>query len=589
MNIKQNTENEIIKEGKNLIKLALERLADKNYDGCLLSVTKAQKLFSQQKASGNISICLSIMGLVEYLKDKNKYLKALTYINDGKYLANSTTDISSKLINEFALANVEFLEKNPDVAIIHYENAKKYALIEDEYGISKLLDGQMRLLQEFSELPQKRDPLIALLKIGQTVSAETNIDVLLKVIAEETKSAIQADRCSVFLYDKKNNELWSKIALGMESQEIRFPVGKGLAGHVVRTGETINIKNAYTDERFNKEIDIQTGYKTTTILCMPIKNLNQEIIGAFQVLNKANGTFTEEDEDLLVAIGSSAGIALENAQLFKQQKEMFIEQKQIFDSFIDTLAASIDARDKITAGHSSRVKLYSELIARELGLDAKTVEIIEKAATLHDIGKIGIRDSVLQKEGKLTDEEYKHIQEHVEITHNILERIHMSDDFKIVTEIACSHHEKYDGSGYYRKIKGDDIHIGGRILAVADVFDAITSKRHYRDKMPIINVIDILLKDSDKHFDRKIVDCFLAASTDKIIKVFLTENDLVLEDKHREILEKYSMMNIYNLTVKNFEELTEDEKNFISLFHFYYTAKSSEANEANGTNKENNV
>lgn len=577
--MKQEIQNETILEGKTLIKSAIEQLNKKNYDGGIASVIKAQKLFSQEKSPENISICLSLIGFVEYFKDRNKYLKALTYLNDGKYLATSSNNLSAKLINEFVLADIELSEKNIDIAALHYQNSKRYALIKDEYMISQLIDDGLNKLQKLGEMPQKRDPLIALLKIGQTVAAETNIDVLLKVIAEETKSAIQADRCSVFLYDKKNNELWSKVALGMDSQEIRFPADKGLAGHVVKTGETINIKNAYIDERFNKEIDLQTGYKTTTILCMPIKNLNQQIIGAFQVLNKLNGTFSEEDEDLLVAIGSSAGIALENAQLFKQQKEMLVEQQQVFDSFIDTLAASIDARDKITAGHSSRVRLYSSLISRELGLDEKFIEIVEKAATLHDIGKIGIRDSVLQKEGKLTDEEYKHIQEHVEITHNILEKIHMSDDFKLVTEIACSHHEKFDGTGYYRKIQGENITLGGRILAVSDVFDAITSKRHYRDKMPIINVIDILLKDSGTHFDKNVVDNLLSASTDKIMRVFLTENHLVLDEAHKEILEKYSMMDLYTLSKeKSAEELTEDEKTFTEVFNFYYTAKSNEEN-----------
>ena len=114
---------------------------------------------------------------------------------------------------------------------------------------------------------------------------------------------------------------------------------------------------------------------------MPIKNLQNEIVGAFQVLNKLDGYFTDEDEDLLVAIGSSAGIALENAQLFKTQQKMLEEQKVVFESFIETLAASIDARDKITAGHSSRVRMYSSLIAKKMGLTAREVEIIERAAT----------------------------------------------------------------------------------------------------------------------------------------------------------------------------------------------------------------
>jgi len=581
MNFAQDTENKTMRQGKNLVDIAIKDFLNKNYDYCMMSLAEAQKIFIQEKSSENVSICLSMSGLIEYLKDKNKYLKALTYLNDAKYLADYTNNTTAKLVNELAMAEVDAEENNLDTALLQYENAKNHSNQTDEYNLKPFIESRIIHLTDgdicLTSSNRKRDPLVALLKIGQTVAAETNIDTLLKVIAEETKSVIQADRCSVFLFDREHNELWSKVALGMDSQEIRFPADKGLAGHVVQTGETINIKDAYTDKRFNKEIDLQTGYKTTTILCMPIKNLNQKIIGAFQVLNKLEGTFTEKDEDLLITIGSSAGISLENAQLFKQQQQMFIEQKQVFESFIDTLATSIDARDKITAGHSIRVKLYSTLIAREFKLDEKAVEIIEKAASLHDIGKIGIRDSVLQKEGKLTDEEYQHIQEHVVITHNILEKIHMSDEFKMVTEIACSHHEKYDGSGYYRKLKGEEIPLGGRILAVSDVFDAITSKRHYRDKMPIVKVISILLKDSGTHFDKQIVDCFLSISSDKVIQIFLTENHLILTDSHKKIFEKYSMMDLYNLhTQKAENDWSEEEKIFINLFNLHYISKSNE-------------
>lgn len=577
MNTKQKIKNEVIAQGESIIQSIIERLVNKNCWECMEQITHAQRLFQHEQSHENISICLSLLGVVEYLEDRQRYLKALRYINDAAFLANSINSISAKLINEYALATIDIEEQNQKTATLHLKRAAEYAEIEDKYHLSLIIKDKLAQLRDKKNLAGERDPLIALLKIGQAVSAETDINALLKVIAEETKAAIQADRCSVFLYNKKDDELWSKVALGMDdSQEIRFPASKGLAGHVVKTGETINITDAYLDDRFNKEIDIQTGYKTNTILCMPIRNLNHEIIGAFQVLNKQNGVFSEEDEDLLIAIGSSAGIALENAQLFNKQQKMLTEQKEVFDSFIDTLAASIDARDKITAGHSSRVRMYAEIISNELNLDEENKAIIGKAATLHDIGKIGIRDSVLQKEGKLTDEEYEHIQQHAQITHDILERIHMSEDFKIVTEIACSHHEKFNGRGYYRQLSGDEIPFGGRILAVADVFDAITSKRHYRDKMPIINVIDILLKDSGSHFDGKMVDAFLGASCDKVVRVFLTENNLVLEEEHQKILEKYTMLDLHKfLTQENKQR--EEEKTFIDLFQFYYTAKSSES------------
>ncbi|MBR3890331.1 hypothetical protein IKJ53_07435, partial [bacterium] len=151
-----------------------------------------------------------------------------------------------------------------------------------------------------------------------------------------------------------------------------------------------------------------------------------------------------------------------------------------------------------------------------------------------------------------------------EITHNILEKIHMSDDFKLITEIACSHHEKYDGSGYYRHLKGEEIHFGGRILAVADVFDAITSKRHYRDKMPIQKVISILINDSGTHFDGNIVEKFLLIPLNKIIQVFMTENNWVCTPEDNNYLENYNLRYLYD----NFENT--DAQNLIQVFNKYY-------------------
>lgn len=561
-----------IMNGKTLVNNAFKELTKENYNESLILVKEAQEIFRTENSGENTSVCLSLTGLLKYLKNPANYQNTLSTLNDAIYLANYKNCQTAQLVYELVSGIINVKERNMELAELQLTKAKYYAVKEDEYDLMKLI---LQYLDEVATYKNqqpnnKRDPLAALVKIGQSVAAETDINSLLKVIAEEVKETINADRCTVFLYDKEHNELWSKVALGIESSELRFPAEKGLASHVVKTGEIINITDAYNDSRFNKDIDMKTGYKTKTILCMPIKNLNQEIIGAFQVLNKLDGFFTPEDEDLLVAIGSSAGISLENAQLFEKQKKMLEEQKIVFDSFIETLAASIDARDKITAGHSTRVRMYSGLIARAFNLDKKQVEIIEKAATLHDIGKIGIKDSVLQKEGKLTDDEYKHIQEHVAITHNILEKIHMSEDFKAITEIACSHHEKYDGSGYYRYLSRNDIPFGGRILAVADVFDAITSKRHYRDKMPINNVINILIKDSDKHFDKSVVEMFLSLQAKTVIEVFLTENNLKLKEEDTEILSKYTMKDLHALMQQDADALSDEENHFITLFNKYY-------------------
>ena len=303
--------------------------------------------------------------------------------------------------------------------------------------------------------------------------------------------------------------------------------------------------------------------------------MKHEILGVFQVMNKNNDAFfTKEDEDILIAIGSSAGIAIENAKLFESQQMMIDQQKELFKNFVDTLAASIDARDKITAGHSNRVKMYSELICEVMNVDERTTANIIHAAILHDIGKIGIRDAVLQKDGKLTDDEYKHIQEHVKITYDILNRVYISEEFKEVAEIASSHHEKYDGTGYFRKLKGNDIPFGGRVLAVSDVFDAITSKRHYRDKMPIRNALDIIKSGAWKHFDGDIVEAFFKIKLDRLVDVFLSEVDSVLYDrKDRETLDKYDVDYLFNV-LTNEQDCSDADRALIELFNTYYNCKA---------------
>ena len=567
---------DIIPKIKDYISEGLHYIEHKDYKCAKDCISHAYTVAQDYSDAAGISICISLNAFLNYSIDGSYNSDA---ISEGSFMAQKSQSSTAVLISELVKGNINFSENNKDIALIHYNNALMLAAKCDEFSLSKHINTRIKQLQNGMDysLPTQTDPLVSLVKISRSITALTDIDALLQVIAEETKNAMQADRCTVFLWDKDSNELWSKVALGVENKEIRFPADKGLAGYVVQTGETLNITDAYSDSRFNPEVDKNTGYRTKTILCMPIMNNNHEIIGAFQVLNKIDGIFTKNDEDLLIAIGGSASIALENAQLFDQQLQMYREQKLLFESFIDTLATSVDARDKITAGHSTRVKLYSSLIADELLLSDKDKSLLEKAATLHDIGKIGIRDSVLQKEGKLTDEEYKHIQEHVRITHNILSKLYMSPDFRIITEMASSHHEKYDGSGYYRHLKGEEITLGGRILAVADVFDAITSKRHYRDKMPIKNVLGIISDGSGSHFDPILVDTFLKVPLDKIVGVLLSDTDYKISDADKEIIESHNLLDIRKYSLS--DKLTDSEQTVLDLFNKYYLSQFGDGNE----------
>ncbi|MGQ9629894.1 MAG: diguanylate cyclase [bacterium] len=358
---------------------------------------------------------------------------------------------------------------------------------------------QLKLEKE--DLARRLHRLSVLLKVGKAISSEIALDPLLDLIVSEITPAMSADRTTLYLVDSEKGEIWTKVIQAEEIKEIRLPLGSGIAGYVAETGEVLNIVNAYSDPRFNKEIDKKTGYRTKTILCIPMKNHLGKIIGVVQVINKKDGAFTEEDVELLEALASQASIAIENAWLYA-------EQKRSFESFIETLAATIDARDPLTAGHSKRVTIYSVGIAREMGFSVKEREIVRYAALLHDFGKVRISDSVLCKPGRLTDDEYNVMKMHPQYTKEMLQSMHFTEDLRGVPAAAAHHHERLDGKGYPDGLLDGNIPIGARIIAVADIFDALTSKRHYRSPMDINEVFEILEKERGDHLDGDVVDAF---------------------------------------------------------------------------------
>lgn len=314
--------------------------------------------------------------------------------------------------------------------------------------------------------------LTVLLEITKAVTGEVGLEGLMMTLAEKATAAVGGERGAVFLFDEDTDELWSIAATG-ESEEIRFPADRGIAGHVVQTGESLIVHDAYADPRFNRDVDKKTGYRTRDIICAPILETDGECMGVVEVLNKADGEFDEYDLEFLEALSSRAAAAIRNARLFEERKRMF-------DSLIDVLGDSIESRDPYTAGHSREVMRYSVGIAKEMGLDEDEVEVIKYAALLHDYGKIGIPDEILSKPNDLTDEEFETIKRHAVYTREILGKIAFEKKLRAVPEIAGSHHERLTGEGYPDGLSGEEIPLGSRIIAVADAFQAMTSDRPYR-------------------------------------------------------------------------------------------------------------
>ncbi len=402
---------------------------------------------------------------------------------------------------------------------------------------------------DLESLQFENQRLHSLLDVTQTLSSVIDLDTLLFKIMDVVKINLEADRCTVFLLDKKRNELWSKVAMGVKT-EIRFPANKGIAGFVATSGEVLNIPDAYADYRFNPEIDKKTGYKTRNMLTMPMRDKQNEVIGVFQVLNRKGGPFTAGDEELLAAISSIAAAAIENAILYQEIRKSFV-------SFIETLSTTLDARDYITSGHSRRVTLYAVQIARLMRLEPAEINRIRYAALLHDIGKIGVPEIVLFKNKKLSDEEYEIIKRHASLSKSILSKIHFQKGLQDVPAIASAHHEKIDGTGYPDGLKGDEIPLGGKILAVCDVFDALTSRRQYRDRMEIEKVVGILEKESGTAFEPFVVYQFKQIRLNVLVEILEFGHNADLSKIDLELLKKYTLKDIVEVR-KNGAKSNED-------------------------------
>ncbi len=349
------------------------------------------------------------------------------------------------------------------------------------------------------------------LAVSADLSSELDFDTLFPLIIHKLSKAMDAERTSLFIIDEKKQEMWTKAAEGIE--QIRIPLGRGICGKVAETGELINTKDAWELPFFSREFDLQYNFRTKSVLCMPIRNRAAKLIGVIQVINKLkDGGFNKNDEELLKGLVAQVAIALENSFLME-------ELEASFESSIRTLSATVDAKHPLTAGHSQRVTEYALLIAQEMNLNQEEQEIIKYSALLHDIGKIAIKDNVLLKDGPFSPEERAEMNIHPAKTKTILEEFRFPARLKTVPVIAAYHHEKINGLGYPEGLKDSQLPLGSKILAVADVFDALTSHRDYPKydggeklsfkPMPLTKVVSILKNDRGTHFDPDVVDAFL--------------------------------------------------------------------------------
>lgn len=342
------------------------------------------------------------------------------------------------------------------------------------------------------------DRLRALYEFSGELLAAHSSKNLSEKLAGFLHRTLKAERCAVLLYDRDADAL--EVVAACETEKLVAP-SRSITNLVYNDNVAVLSLDASTDERFSTGDSVRFQ-SIHSVMCAPIGS-KARVWGVCYVDNvTTERAFDDEALDFLTAVARQSGLAIENLYLLE-------EQRRSLESFIRTLAASLDARDDNTAGHSARVGAISSGIAKAMGLDEQDCRLIYYAGLLHDYGKIGVRDDVLLKPSELTPEEYAHVKEHPQHTFRLLSKIRFPEDLADIPFVAAAHHERWDGSGYPHGLKGEEIPMGSRIVAVADAYDALTGERCYHEAWLPEKALDELTNRSGTYFDPIVIEAFV--------------------------------------------------------------------------------
>ncbi len=382
----------------------------------------------------------------------------------------------------------------------------------------KLTQAEVRLISEFCaqastalqnarcyrQMRSRAVQFKNLVEISQNMIASLQVDVVLHSVIDRAVELLGCQAGSLLMVDSETEELIFKVSVGPAGATLvdkRLPPGAGIAGAVARNGIPLIVNDAKADPRHYGDIDASTALKTKSLLCVPLTSKGRTI-GVVEVMNKTSGApFSEEDRDLLAAFALQGAIALDNARLYSDLRRAFADTVRI-------IANAVEARDTYTRGHTGRVTQLAMATARAMGWSREQLETLETGALLHDIGKIGISDTILLKPRELTNDEYVEMMRHPIVGAKMLEGVAA---LRPMLPYILYHQERYDGLGYPFGLAGNEIPLEGRILAVVDTFDAMTSDRPYRKGLTEEEAISEIVHNRGTQFDPDVVDALLRA------------------------------------------------------------------------------
>jgi putative nucleotidyltransferase with HDIG domain len=350
------------------------------------------------------------------------------------------------------------------------------------------------------DLRHKLRQMERLMEINLTLTSTLELDQVLDLIISKAIEMLECEAGSILLYNKEKGYLSFVASTSADHRTLKdlpIPLRGSLAGEIFSKELPLIVNNVSKDPRHDAMVGKQMNFLTKSLLGVPMK-IQDQVTGVLEALNKKGGFFTASDSEILEAIACQAAVAIENAKLVQDLQEAY-------NSTLEGWATALDLRDRETEGHSRRVTELTLKMAKAMGVE-KEMAHFRQGALLHDIGKMAIPDSILFKAGPLSQEEQEIMHRHPQYAYDMLSPIAY---LRPALDIPYCHHEKWDGSGYPRGLKGEEIPLAARIFTIVDVWDAVRTNRYYHKGWSKQRAITYIRNQSGRLFDPTVVITFL--------------------------------------------------------------------------------
>jgi PAS domain S-box-containing protein len=415
--------------------------------------------------------------------------------------------------------NAVLQQKSYEIVYRIYNRSRQIKWIRDLGACSSSSQGNQSLLEGFitditdwkmaeEKIQRQVRRFQALRAIDISISAGPDLTYTLGILLEQIMTQLNVDAAAILLHRKGSPLLEYSASRGFRTdapQHANAYIGRGFAGMAALTQRTIHIPDLSVNVgKGNQLIPIEAeGFKVYYGIPLIAKG---HVKGVLEVFLRTPSSIDQERLEFLEALAGQAVIAIDNSSLFEQLQDSSTELTIAYDATLEGWAKALELRDRETEGHAHRVIELSLQIADRLGISGESLQHIRRGALLHDIGKMGIPDSILLKPGPLTPAEWEIMRQHPVHAFNMLKTI---EYLSPALEIPYCHHEKWDGSGYPQGLKADAIPLSARIFAVVDVWDALTSNRPYRLAWTEDQAREYIQMESGRHFDPDVVHAFL--------------------------------------------------------------------------------